>query len=134
MSEKLFNVGVKSVIVNDDKVLVLQNTKGFWEVPGGRIDANESIEEALRRELTEELPNITKLRPRQILDARRLHKDIKDDVSLVLVFYLVEAEFDGEPTLSHEHTAYKWASQQEALDLVYDTCKVAIQMAFKTVS
>ncbi len=130
MSEKLFNVGVKAIIVKGDKVLIVQNTKGFWEVPGGRIDKNESIEEALHRELREELPNIKAIVLHEVVDARRLHKDIKDDVSLVLVFYKVEADFDGEPDLSHEHTAYKWATKEEALGLVYDTCKVAIEHVF----
>ena len=129
MSEKLFNVGIKSIIINDDKVLIVKNTKGFWEVPGGRVDANESIEETLRRELSEELPNIKSVVPGRILDARRLHKDIKDNVSLILVFYAVTAEFDGEPTLSDEHIDYMWATKQEALDLVYETCAPAIQAA-----
>lgn len=130
MAEKLFNVGCKAVIVKDDKVLIVKNTKGFWEVPGGRIDGNESIEEALHRELREELPNIQAIVLDRVVDARRLHKDIKDDVSLVLVFYTVEADFKGDPQLSHEHTDYKWAAREEALDLVYETCKVAIENTF----
>ncbi|MCA9332847.1 NUDIX domain-containing protein [Candidatus Saccharibacteria bacterium] len=132
MAEKLFNVGCKAVIVKDNKVLIVKNTKGFWEVPGGRIDANESIEEALHRELREELPNIKAIVLDRVLDARRLHKDIKEDVSLVLVFYKVDADFDGEPALSHEHQDHMWATKKDALELVYDTCKVAIENVFAT--
>ncbi len=131
MGEKLFNVGVKALIVKNEKVLIVKHTKGWWEVPGGRIDKNESIEEALHRELREELPNIKAIVLDEVVDARRLHKDIKEDVSLVLVFYKVEADFDGKPKLSHEHTDYKWATKNEALDLVNDTCKVAIENTFK---
>jgi 8-oxo-dGTP diphosphatase len=127
MGEKLFNVGAKAIIVKDNKVLIAQDPRGFWEVPGGRIDKNETIEEALHRELREELPNIKAIVLHEVVDARRLHKDIKDDVSLVLVFYKVEADFDGEPQLSHEHQAYKWATKDEALKLVYETCRVAIE-------
>jgi len=131
MSEKLFNVGVKALIVKDDKVLIVKNTRGYWDVPGGRIDKNESIEEALHRELREELPNIKAIVLNKVVDARRLHKDIKPDVSLVLVFYKVEADFDGKPKLSDEHTEYKWATKDQAIELVNDTCKVAVKNIFE---
>ncbi len=127
---KLFNVGVKAIITKDDKILIVRHGKGFWEVPGGRIDANESIEQTLHRELREELPNIKSIVLGKVIDARRLHKDIQDNVSLVLVFYSVTADFDGKVKLSDEHTEYKWASQKDAHKLVYDSCKVAILSAF----
>lgn len=50
---------VAAVIVNDDKVLATQRGygefKGGWEFPGGKIEAGESPEEALIREIKEEL-------------------------------------------------------------------------------
>ncbi len=131
MSEnKLFNVGIKAIIKKDNKVLIVRHGQDFWEVPGGRIDANESIEEALHRELREELPNIHSIVLDRVIDARRLHKDIKDDISLVLVFYLVEADFKGAPKLSEEHTAYKWASKGEAIKTVHELYQTAIANAF----
>ena len=131
MAEKLFNVGIKSIIKNDDKVLVLKNTKGFWEVPGGRIDSDETIEQALMRELKEELPNISSIKIDRILASSRLQKDIKPNVSLVLVFYLVSAKFDGDPKLSHEHIDFLWADKDEALSMVYESCVEAIEQAYK---
>lgn len=131
MAEKLFNVGIKGVIIKDDKVLILKNTKGFWEVPGGRIDGNETVEETLRRELDEELPNITSVVVHGVVGAGRIEKDIQKNVSLVLIFYAVSADFDGEPQLSHEHEDYKWATQEEALEVVYETCKEPIRNAFQ---
>lgn len=54
-----FYIGIKAVISEDDRVLILKriNRKGLivYDLPGGRIDAKESIEEALKRELKEEL-------------------------------------------------------------------------------
>lgn len=127
MKEKLFNVGVKAVIRKDHKVLMMKNKAGFWEVPGGRIDANESIEQALHRELREELPNIHSIVLGEVLDARRLHKDIHDNVSLVLIFYEVSADFDGEPQISDEHTEWKWADPKDALDVVQEPYRPALQ-------
>lgn len=131
MAEKLFNVGIKAIILNDNKVLILKNTKGRWEVPGGRIDKTESIEQTLKRELSEELPNIKNVDIHEVLNAFRLSKDIKENVSLVLVFYRVTARFDGAPNLSHEHTEYKWAEKDEALKLVQESSRRAIENAFE---
>lgn len=43
----------------DDKFLIARRSKGadpgFWEFPGGKVEQNESREEALIRELKEEL-------------------------------------------------------------------------------
>ena len=49
-----------AVIFNDDKVLITRRPDGkrhagFWEFPGGKVDPGESPEEALHRELREEL-------------------------------------------------------------------------------
>ena len=52
---------VAAVIQNDDgKILIAQrNLKksqgGLWEFPGGKIEPNESREEAIVREIKEEL-------------------------------------------------------------------------------
>ena len=50
---------VAAIIVNDNKVFATQRGYGewkdFWEFPGGKIDAGETPEEALCREIKEEL-------------------------------------------------------------------------------
>jgi 8-oxo-dGTP diphosphatase len=130
LAMKKFNVGIKALIVRDDKILLVRrvDTPPFWDVPGGRIDDNEAIEETLDRELHEELPNIESYQVHGIVDASRLHKDIKPGLSLVLVFYSVTAEFrGGEPELSSEHDEYKWLTKTEALEAANITCRAAIE-------
>lgn len=129
---KTFYVGVKGVIVKDGKVLLLQKNKAeedFWEVPGGRIDANESLDQTLIRELQEEVPNIQNIRIGDVLDAYRLHKDLDRDISLTLIFFKVTADFDGDPQISEEHQAWKWVDISEALQIASESCKKAIEKA-----
>jgi len=53
----LFRVSLNAVIFNDEgKVLVVkEDNRDFWDVPGGGIDHGESIKDALARELYEEV-------------------------------------------------------------------------------
>ena len=50
---------VAAIIVKDGKVFATQRGygefKGWWEFPGGKMEAGESPQEALRREIREEL-------------------------------------------------------------------------------
>ena len=114
---KNFFVGVKAIVIKDDKILLLKDSSrpDFWDVPGGRIDDNETIEQTLLRELTEELPSHTNPHIGELLNAYRIPGSIKDDLGLVLLFYRVDVDFDGEITLSSEHTGYEWLSLEDAL-------------------
>ncbi len=56
----LFQVAVSAFIVRDEKLLLLKRREdddflpGYWEVPGGKIEEHESIEEGVVRETREE--------------------------------------------------------------------------------
>ncbi len=132
---KTFYVGVKGVIVQNSKVLLVrsnpnhENSGDRWEMPGGRMDNNESIEQTLRRELSEELLNIADIKIDKLLGVHRVHKDVSGEISLVLIYYKVTAKFDSEPKLSIEHTEYKWADKTSILQLVPDASQVSILKA-----
>lgn len=57
----------KAIIEDRGRVLVAKTKKGYWEIPGGRLNIGESPREGLRREVREEL-NL-EIRPRMIFDA-----------------------------------------------------------------
>ena len=45
----------KVIIRRDDKILLLEDHKGNFELPGGRLDEGEEISQSIKRELKEEL-------------------------------------------------------------------------------
>lgn len=130
MKPKKFYVGIKGFILKDGKLLLLEKAGGdFWEAPGGRINADETIEHTLARELKEEVPNIKNIQVGNIIGAFRLPKDIDGDTSLTLIYYRVSADFDGDPEISDEHSAWKWADEEEALKLMVEKADL-IKKAF----
>ena len=112
---KDFQVGVKGIVCVHDQCLMLQNGV-YWDVPGGRIDDNETLHETLTRELREELPSVKGFSIKEVLGAYRIHKDIVDGRGLVLIFYKVEAD-TFEVTLSNEHSTYRWVSKETLPEL-----------------
>ena len=128
---KEFNVGVKGVIRVGDKCLVLKCVRGenqYWDIPGGRIDDNERIEETLKRELSEELPTLGEYHVGSILNAFRLSHDLKDGKGLMLLFYRVDAK-PFEVTVSDEHFDFVWVTKDTLGDLLKDP-KVSIDRGY----
>ena len=78
---------------------------GWWEFPGGKIESGEAPEEALRRELREELA----LEVRVGEEVARVEYDYPK-FHLSMRLYLCTPE--GEPTL-REHSAARWLSKDE---------------------
>lgn len=125
-SEKLFHVGVKALIVNeDDKVLVMNvNTANFkedktphWDIPGGRIQEGQTAEETLQREVLEEM-GIEQIVSAEYLTGVISNIEIpvsnKLRVGLVLVVYKVAVPPNSTIVLSKEHTEYEWVSRADA--------------------
>lgn len=48
-------VSIKGVLLLDDRVVLLKNSRNEWELPGGRINPGESHAQTLSREFAEEL-------------------------------------------------------------------------------
>lgn len=110
-------VGVKVLLVQDNKYLFLRRSPSFkagaqkWDIPGGRIETEEALLDALRREVYEE----TAL---ELLDVSTLlaAQDIfaaEKDLHVVRLTYLASAK--GTIKISNEHDEYKWMDLQEIL-------------------
>src|SRR4029453_15101681 len=50
-----FPVSVKGVVLRDDRVVLMSNPRGEWELPGGKLEPDETPERCVAREIAEEL-------------------------------------------------------------------------------
>jgi 8-oxo-dGTP diphosphatase len=54
--DALYRVSAKAVIVQGNKILLVkENVHNWWGLPGGGVDHGESVQETLKREISEEL-------------------------------------------------------------------------------
>ena len=105
---------VAAIIINDGKVFATQRGYGEfkdgWEFPGGKIDAGETPEEALVREIKEELD--TEVEVKELLETVEYDYP-KFHLSMDCFICKIKA---GELVLK-EHEASQWLTK-ETLDSV----------------
>lgn len=104
---------VGAVLRNDNRVLLCLRSRerkhypGVWDVPGGHVDGHESPQEALVRELEEELgirADVPAGRP----------WIIEEFEGVELSLFVID-QWDGEirNCAPHEHEAVRWVSLEE---------------------
>lgn len=108
---------VAGILWRDDRFLAVCRPEGkpragFWEFPGGKLEPGETPEEALARELDEELGVL----PLTMKPWRVVRHDYPD-LSVELHFYHV-LDFDGDP-VSREGHRPAWLNRAEALALPF---------------
>ncbi|MCA9379778.1 NUDIX domain-containing protein [Candidatus Dojkabacteria bacterium] len=105
--------GQKALIINDaGKILIIKRDKELiyiekWDVPGGKLDNDETLIEALTREIKEEVG----LELHKIictLTSSKFEGKLSGNLTIYRNIYLCRA--DGEIKLSSEHSEYKWVS------------------------
>lgn len=104
---------VAGVFIKDGKLFTARrvsgNYAGYWEFPGGKIEANETHEQALKREIFEEL------------GAEIVIKDFVETVQheyedLSVTMHLYEGEFLSDPK-PVEYEEFCWADVKEVESL-----------------
>lgn len=114
--EKPYYIGVKRLIVKNHKVLHLKrrlNDEILWDLRGGRMQEKENIEDALNREVSEELIGIRDIRVRKLINAKRIRQFNRKSIGLLLLFFLIHANVEIVTT-SDEHEEIKWIDEVEA--------------------
>lgn len=109
---KIINV-VAAIIKKNNKVFITQRGhgeyKGKWEFPGGKIEVGETPEEAVIREIREELKSEVKV--------ERLFDEIREtrDDKIISVKFFICSLISGNLELT-EHLASKWVDPSEIND------------------
>lgn len=112
--DKCHNQIAVGIIVNQkNQIFITHRLPGkelseYWEFPGGKVEANESVIEALQRELYEELGiHVLEASHFSTIEHTYLNKKV------VLHFYLID-QYDGKP-FGKEGQKTQWVS----LDVIH---------------
>jgi 8-oxo-dGTP pyrophosphatase MutT (NUDIX family) len=108
-----FPVSVKGVVARGGRVVLVMNERREWELPGGRLEADETPEGCVAREIAEELGLGVTVGP--LLDCW-LYEPLPGRRVLIVTYGCVSAD-DRTPRLSDEHRALDWFDAQ-ALDTI----------------
>ena len=121
---------VCSLIVRNDTVLCAQRSERMalplkWEFPGGKLEDGEAPEEALKREIMEELSiDITVDRALSVSEYT-----YENGRTIRLLPYLATMQSDQEP-LANEHAELRWVKAADLLDLDWAAADVPIVQQF----
>ena len=121
---KTQQVSTGGLIVRDDrKFLIVQRSPqeefmpGNWELPGGGSEYGETPQEAMRRELKEELNlDVTVRVP--LTTAQYFMQDIQR----VEIIFLCTLPYKGQDVrLTKEHSTFAWVSRDELSKYKFDS-------------
>ncbi|MDH5436232.1 MAG: Nudix family hydrolase [Gammaproteobacteria bacterium] len=127
--QKRIHVAVGVVKNHNNEVLISRRHEnahqgGLWEFPGGKVESKESILDALRRELNEELG----IRIESAHPLIRVHHDYEDK-NVLLDVWQIQA-FEGTPH-GREGQVWQWASLNELDKMKFPEANKPIMKAVK---
>lgn len=105
-------IEVVAAIIHDEEGRIFATQRGYgpmkdgWEFPGGKMESGETPEEALKREIWEELE--TRIEVEQLFET--IDYDYPD-FHLTMHCYICKVE-SGELTLK-EHEAARWLTKEQ---------------------
>ncbi len=91
-------VSVKGVLCHGERVVLVGNSRGEWELPGGKLEPGETPEACVAREIAEELDLVVTVGP--LLDAWMY--DITSEVHVLVLVYGCRAATLPEQVVSPE--------------------------------
>ena len=111
-------LAVSAVIFRDDQILLVRRArspgKGFYSLPGGRVEFGESLHAALHREVDEETG--LKIEIIGLAGWREVLPGATGGGHYLIISF-ASRWIAGEPVLSDEHDDFKWLAPDDLSDL-----------------
>ena len=129
MSSNLVHVAVGVILSPENRILISlrhpdSHQGGLWEFPGGKVEADESVERAIARELNEELGiTVSELRPLMVINHDYPDKSVCLDV------WWVEC-FSGEPE-GREGQLIRWVEAADLTNYIFPQANLPILEAIQ---
>lgn len=123
-----FSAGIGALIVDEatGRYLLLKRSPekdyaaGAWECVTGRVDQGEGFEDALHREVREELD--TEVQPMFIVGTTHFYRGPeRPENELVGIVYCCTCPNPEQMRLSLEHIEFRWLTLNEARDLLNES-------------
>lgn len=111
-----YPISVKAVLVHQDRVLLLLNERGEWDLPGGRPDPGEDHRAALKREVQEEAGLAVEI-------GAALHEHLFEVLPgrfVRILPFACRLVGSDAVALSHEHLDTRWLAVEALGDGVVD--------------
>ena len=128
-------VGVGGVVLCGEEVLLVQRgaepSKGLWSIPGGAVEAGESLAQACAREVAEETGLAVEVGPMvEVLERILRDGEGRVEYHYVLIDFVCSSP-RVDPRAGDDAADARWASLEslEGLGLTPDTRRVILKAA-----
>jgi mutator protein MutT len=128
-------LGVGGVVIHRDKVLLVNRkrppSQGLWAIPGGKVEAGESLQQAVARELAEECG--IEVEVGEVVHQFELIDKTGTEINFHYVVLDLQADYvSGEPVAGDDAAKVAWFDAQglEAIPLDRNTLHLLQKMKF----
>ena len=108
----VFPVSVKALIKDQDRYLLLQNERGEWDFPGGKLETGATVGQTLLEEVNEETNLDIELEQLCYLELHQVNRSW-----VVVGIYQAQINSARAIQISHEHMEYGFFSKEKIINL-----------------
>jgi 8-oxo-dGTP pyrophosphatase MutT (NUDIX family) len=128
-------IAAGGIVMNPNQEILWIFRRGFWDLPKGKLDPNETIEACAVREVMEETGISHLILGELILKTRHQYQDkyLNEEVEKTTYWYAMTTDTlqDGKPQTEEDIEAIAWVNQVDLapyLAKTYDTIKEVMEV------